>query len=132
MQLSIGKVTLSRGAPDEPVQNLRGTPESPVQEIAAVGAASVVLQPRGNKKTVLTFTVERTHGSAEEAADFCVRHETQFPVQDLFTYRTDQGELYLPGAVATVTQYAFRGATTTHAYRVAGGNFLTKLPLSAS
>ena len=132
MQLSIGKVTLSRGAPEETVQNLRGVPVSQVQEITAVGAASMVLQPRGNKKTTLTFTVERTHGSAEEAADFCVRHETQFPVQDLFTYRTDRGELYLPGALAEVTQYAFLGATTTHAYRVTGGCFLTKLPPSAS
>ena len=132
MQLTIGQVTLSRGAPTETVQNLRGLPESSVQVITAVGADSVVLQLRGNKQTTLTFLVERTHGSAEEAADFCVRHEAQFPVQGLFTYRTDRGELYLPGAVAVVTQYAFRGATTTHAYRVAGGSFLTKLPASAS
>ena len=132
MQLSIGKVTLSRGAPEETVQNLRGVPESQLQEITAVGAASVVLQPRGNKKTTLTFTVKRTHGSAEDAADFCVRHDTAFPAQGLFIYHTDRGELYLPGAVASVSQYSFRGATTTHAYRVVGGSFLTQLPSSAA
>ena len=132
MQLTIGQVTLSRGTPEETAQNLRGLPESSVQEIAAVGAADVAFQLRGNKKTTLTFTVERTHPSAEDAADFCVRHEAQFPLQGLFTYRTDRGELYLPGAVAVVTQYAFRGATTTHAYRVVGGGFATRLPSSAS
>ena len=132
MQLTIGQVPLSRGAPEEAVQNLRGLPESSVQEIAAVGAANVAFQLRGNKKTTLTFTVERTHGSAEDAADFCVRHEAQFPLQGLFTYRTDRGELYLPGAVAVVTQYTFRGATTTHAYRVAGGGFVKRIPSSAS
>ena len=132
MQLTIGQVTLSRGAPTETVQNLRGLPESSVQEITAVGADSITLQLRGNKRTTLTFLVERTHGSAEEAADFCVRHEAPYPVQGLFTYRTDRGELYLPGAVACVTQYSFLGATTTHAYRVTGGSFLTKLPASAA
>ena len=131
VQLSLGKVMLSRGAPGETARDLRGVPESPLQEITAVGAASMVFRPRGNKKTTLTFTVDRTHESAEDAADFCVRHETQFPVQGLFTYRTDRGELYLPGAVASVTQYSFRGASTTHAYRVVGGSFLTKLPTSA-
>ena len=132
MQLSIGKITLSRGAPEDAAQNLRGLPEPSVQEITAVGADSVTFQLRGNKKTTLTFLVERTHGSAEEAADFCVRHEAQFPVQGLFTYRTERGELYLPGAVAVVTQYSFRGATTSHSYRVTGGGFLTRLPSSVS
>lgn len=130
MELVIGQLTLCRGTAGEAVQNFRGLPQSEIQESAALGAASVVLVPRGNKKTTLIFLIERTHGSAEAAADFCVRHESQFPVQGLFTYRTDSGELYLPGAVAVVTQYSFRGATTAHAYRVAGGSFLTKLPSS--
>ncbi len=128
MQLFIGKVTLARGLPEESVQGLTGVPVSQVQESTAVGADSAVFTLRGNKKTTFTFSVERVHASAEEAADFCVRHEAQFPVQDIFIYRTDSGELYLPGAVAVVTKYSCRNATTTHAYSVVGGCFLTKLP----
>ncbi len=132
MELSIGNVSLTGMVPEESVQDLRGTPQSQVQESTPIGSENAVFYPRGNKKTTLTFTIERAHESAEEAADFCVRHEAQFPVQGLFTYHTDSGELYLPGAVAVVTQYSFRGATTTHAYRVAGGGFLTKFSQSAS
>ncbi len=132
MKFTIGNVTLTGMVPEETVQDFRGAPESQVQESTTVGAASATFYLRGNKKSTLTFTIERVHGSAEEAADFCVRHEFQFPVQGLFTYHTDHGELYLPGAVAVVTRYTLLGAATTHAYQIVGGGFLTKLPTSAS
>ena len=115
MLLQIGNVPLTGTIPDESVCDFRGAPASLVQEVQGVDAASTEFIPRGNRKTTITFTINRTHASAETAADFCVRHEAQFPVQGLFTYATDLGELYLAAALVDVTQYSFKGAATVHA-----------------
>ncbi len=131
MQLQIGTVPLTGEVPDESVCDFKGAPVSALQESPAIGAAGVVFFPRGNRKSTVTFTINRTHASAEAAADFLIRHESQFPVQGLFTYKTDVGELYLAAAVADVTSYTFLGASTTHAYRVVGGAWLTTLPQTA-
>ena len=125
MQISIGKVQLTGPIPAESVQAFKLSPVSEIQDSKAIGAQDITQFPRGNKKVTITFTIQRERKSAEEAAYFCAAHEMQFPVQDLLTYRTDAGVLYLPNAVAVVTQADFEGATTTHGYRITGGGFKT-------
>ena len=128
MQITIGQVALTGTVPAEDVQDFQLVSESPVQTVPALGAADIALFPRGNKKITFTFTIQREHDSAEAAAYFVPSYEAAFPVQSLLTYATAAGTLYMANAVAAVVRASVTGATSTIAYRVTGGGFLTSAP----
>ena len=118
MQITIGNVAITGAVPEEQVSGFEGTPSQLVQTVQGIGAAAKTFYLRGNGSDDLTGTVARVHASAEACAYFVVQHRLQFPVQGTLTFVTSAGTFTAKNAIAVVTKYIFKGATSVHTYRI--------------
>lgn len=127
MKILIGEIVLSGGEEDyQSPYDISITNERNIQIVNTLRGIDAKGYDRGNQKTILEFKVSREHSSTEAAQKFVFEHAAS--LSGLKTYLTiieePSGDIfYLPNAVICSVRSVTSMNTTTHTYRIMGGNF---------
>ncbi|MDR2436174.1 MAG: hypothetical protein LBD33_02600 [Puniceicoccales bacterium] len=127
MKILIGNTVLAGGVEaQESPYDVTVRNEREVQIVGVLRGDAAVSYDRGNQRTILSFRVTRRHNSTEDAQKFILMHATH--LGNLSTSVTVIGEpsgdeYLLPNATVAGVQSSSFGSTSTHEYRIVGGNF---------
>jgi hypothetical protein len=127
MKILIGDVVLAGGieAQESPYDvTIRN--EREVQIVGVLRGDSARSYDRGNRRTILSFKVTRRHNSTEDAQKFILMHAAHLGnlATSVTAIEEPSGDEYaLPNATVVSVQSFSSGSTSTHEYRIVGGNF---------
>jgi hypothetical protein len=131
MKIFIGEIALAGGveAQESPCDmTIRN--EREVQIVGVLRGNSAVSYDRGNQRTILNFTVTRRHNSIEDAQKFILMHAANLCnlSASVSVIEEPSGDEYvLPNATVVGVRSSSLGSTSTHEYRIVGGNFFKNL-----
>ena len=127
MKILIGNIVLAGGVEaQESPYDVTVRNEREIQIVGVLRGDAAASYDRGNQRTTLSFRVTRRHGSIEDAQKFVLTHAAN--LGNLSTSVTvveePSGDEYaLPNATVAGVQSSSLGSTSTHEYRIIGGNF---------
>jgi len=125
VRIRIGNTWLAAGGL-EAASEVSINGEQVVDEVAFFRALARTVYARGNRRTQISFTVEREHGSLRAAEVFLLTHYGSLPTEGDVVFvcgeGTDTQNVALLGAVLeAMPQGIYRGRSTRVTYSVAGG-----------
>lgn len=97
-----------------------------VQEAQFLRAEKVKMFARGNRKTIVSFTVKRLHNNVQAAQVFMIQHYNSLPSDGTVRFKliNDSGgsqDLTMVDSVLGTIQYWHVGKTTFFRYSIEGG-----------
>lgn len=126
MKISIGNISLARGYDhkEEPYDfSLHHTRQTQMATILRANSAK--LYDRGNQIITIIFSVSKQHATVEAAQQYVIQHAIELnnlSSQLIIVEEPSQKQFILSDAVISETTSSSTGITSTHFYKIIGGN----------
>ena len=124
MLIAIGAYKLCNGtrAGGVGVTGLRFRVDRAIDIVAPIGAADPQTLDRNGRKVQMSFSITRTHESADAAEQFVIAHESEVPATGIVKLTAGPIVRHIPNGKVTSHELSSQnGSTTIHAYTIVGG-----------